>query len=61
MKSSEFHRIIQRNGWICIRSSGSHRVYQKGNDLYVVAYHGSKEMGEGIRLKTIKRMKLKML
>jgi mRNA interferase HicA len=61
MKSSEFHRIIQRNGWICTRSNGSHRVYQKGNDIYIVAYHGSKEMGEGIRLKAIKKMKLVVL
>ncbi|WP_167272188.1 type II toxin-antitoxin system HicA family toxin [Dyadobacter arcticus] len=58
MKSSEFHRIIKRNGWVCIRSRGSHYVYRKGEETYVVAYHGSKEIGEGIRLQTVKKMKL---
>lgn len=61
MKSSEFHRIIVRNGWICVRSNGSHRVYRKGDEVYIVAYHGAKEMGEGLRKKTIKKMNLKML
>ncbi|MCF0040715.1 type II toxin-antitoxin system HicA family toxin [Dyadobacter fanqingshengii] len=59
MKSSEFHRLIRRNGWVCIRSNGSHYIYQKGEETYTVAYHGSKEMAEGIRLKTVKKMNLK--
>ena len=61
MKSSEFHRIIERNGWVCVRSNGSHRVYRKGQEVYIVANHGAKEMGEGLRKKTIKKMDLKML
>ncbi|KQS26745.1 type II toxin-antitoxin system HicA family toxin [Dyadobacter sp. Leaf189] len=59
MKSSEFHRLIKRNGWSVIRIKGSHYIYQKGDETYTVAYHGSKEMGEGIRLRTIKKMNLK--
>lgn len=55
MKSSEFHRIIVQNGWVCVRSNGSHRVYRKGDEVYIVAYHGAKEMGEGLRLKLLKR------
>lgn len=29
MKFRQFHRIIQENGWIKIRSSGSHIIYEK--------------------------------
>ncbi len=61
MKSSEFHRIIERNGWVCVRSNGSHRVYRKGQEVYIVANHGAKEMSEGLRKKPIKKMDLKML
>jgi mRNA interferase HicA len=61
MKSSELHRIILRNGRIGVRTCGSHRVYRKDDEVYVFACHGSKEMGDGLRLKTIKKMQLKML
>ncbi|WP_031527083.1 type II toxin-antitoxin system HicA family toxin [Dyadobacter crusticola] len=58
MKYSQFHRIIRRNGWVCIRSRGSHYIYKKGNKTYAVANHGSKEMAEPTRLEAIKMMGL---
>ncbi|AFD07366.1 type II toxin-antitoxin system HicA family toxin [Solitalea canadensis] len=58
MKSSELHRLIKRNGWICIRSEGSHYIYQKDDRNYPVPFHGSKEVGKGLEMKIKKEMKL---
>ena len=46
MKSSEFHRYLQKNGWVHIRTSGSHYINEKDGRTYPIPYHGSKEMGE---------------
>lgn len=55
MKYSEFHRKIQRNGWKFIRATGSHYFYEKNDKVSPpIPYHGSKEMGEGLR-RTIER------
>jgi predicted RNA binding protein YcfA (HicA-like mRNA interferase family) len=51
MKSSELHRLILQNGWIYLRSSGSHFIYEKNKKRYPVPYHGSKEVGKGIEKK----------
>lgn len=59
MKSSEFHRIIKRNGWKHIRTEGSHYIYGKESMIIPVPFHGAKEMGEGLRKKIIKQMNLK--
>lgn len=59
MKSSEFHRLIQKNGWRLLRVSGSHYIYEKDGRTEPVPYHGSKEMGEGLRKSLIKKMDLK--
>ncbi|MCL4641094.1 MAG: type II toxin-antitoxin system HicA family toxin [Olivibacter sp.] len=59
MKSSEFHRILKRNGWKHIRTDGSHYIYEKEGRRYPVPFHGSKEMGEGLRKKIIKDLGLK--
>jgi len=58
MKSSEVHRIIKRNGWTLDRIKGSHYIYVKDGVISVVPYHGSKEMGEGLRKKIFKDMGL---
>jgi mRNA interferase HicA len=59
MKSSEFHRLVLKNKWVLIRVAGSHYIYEKGGKREPVPYHGSKEMGEGLRKALIKKMKLK--
>lgn len=58
MKSSAFHRLVLANGWRCIRMVGSHYLYEKNGRIVPVPYHGTKEMGEGLRKKLIKRMQL---
>lgn len=59
MKSDEFHKLVERNGWTYLRKSGSHVIYKKGSRIYPVPYHGSKEMGTGIVNKIRKEMGLK--
>lgn len=64
VKSSEFHRQISKKGkkrgwkWTGV-SEGSHRIYKDKNGIrYPVPYHGTKEIGEGLRKKIIKDMEL---
>lgn len=44
MKSSELHRLIKRNGWIHIKTEGSHYIYEREGIKVPVPYHGSKEV-----------------
>ncbi len=59
MKSSEFHRLVRKNGWKHIRTEGSHYVYEKKGQTYPVPFHGPKEIPEGLRKTIIKIMELK--
>lgn len=54
MKSSEFHRLLRKNGWIHIRTIESHYIYEKDGKTYPIPYPGSKENGEGLRKKIMK-------
>lgn len=59
MKSSELHRLIKRNGWIHIKTEGSHYIYEREGIKVPVPYHGSKEVGYGLYKKLEKEMNLK--
>lgn len=59
MKSSEVHRKVRKNGWVYIRSDGSHYIYEKDGVSYSVPFHGSKEIGKGLVNKIFKDMRLK--
>jgi predicted RNA binding protein YcfA (HicA-like mRNA interferase family) len=61
MKSSEFHKIIVKNGWQLIsnRGKGSHLIYEKDGKKIPVPYHGSKEIYEPFRKALTKQMGLK--
>ena len=58
MKSSELHKLIKKNGWIHIRTKGSHYIYEKNRRPYPVPFHGTKEIGKGIENKIRKEMGL---
>lgn len=58
MKSSEFHRLVQLNGWNEVRQAGSHIIYEKNGKRVAVPYHGSKEIGKGLVQKLKKEMGL---
>lgn len=55
MKSSEFHRFIQINGWREVRQAGSHIIYEKAGRQITVPYHGSKEMKKRSGIENQKR------
>jgi mRNA interferase HicA len=60
MKYSEFHRKIIKNGWKYSHAEGSHYFYIKDGILSEpVPYHGSKEIGERLRMNIAKKMGLK--
>ena len=58
MKSSEFHRIIQRSKkWKYLEAEGSHYIYMNiEGKRYAVPFHGSKEIAEPLRKKIAKDM-----
>ncbi|MEN6618193.1 MAG: type II toxin-antitoxin system HicA family toxin [Rikenellaceae bacterium] len=59
MKYSEIHKLIKKNGWKYVSASGSHYFYEKnGIKSPPIPFHGTKEMGEGLRKKIIKEMGL---
>lgn len=58
MKSAEIHRLIKKNGWQHIRTSGSHYIYEKNGRTYPVPFHGAKEIGKGLEIKIKKEMGL---
>jgi mRNA interferase HicA len=59
MKFNELHRMVQRNGWMVIRQSGSHVIYEKNGKRYPVPDHGSKELSKPLELRIKKEMGLK--
>ena len=58
MKSAELRKLVERNGWICVRACGSHYIYEKEGVRYTVPFHGSKEVGKGLEKKIKKEMGL---
>jgi len=58
MKSDELHALVRKNGWVQIRQSGSHIIYQKGTQTYTVPYHKGREVGKGLVRKIIRIMNL---
>lgn len=59
MKTGELQKIIIANGWIIVRQSGSHVIYEKDGKRYPVPFHGGKEVGKGLLKKIKKEMGLK--
>ncbi len=59
MKYNEFHKLIKKNGWIHIRTKGSHYIYEKDGKTIPVPLHGSKEIGKGLEIKIRKELNLK--
>lgn len=58
MKYEELHQMIRKAGWKHVRTSGSHRIYEKNGRTFPVPFHGSKEVGKGLASKVIKEMGL---
>ncbi len=59
MKSTEFHKIVRQHGWMPVRQSGSHVIYEKEGVAVAIPYHGGKEMKKGLVMKLMKQMGIK--
>jgi len=60
MKYTEFHRLIERNGWKFSHATGSHYFYIKDGKLSPpVPFHGAKEIYEPLRRSIAREMGLK--
>ncbi|MBQ3722816.1 MAG: type II toxin-antitoxin system HicA family toxin [Bacteroidales bacterium] len=51
--------MIETNGWLPIRQSGSHVIYKKGERSYPVPFHKGREVGSGLEKKIRKEMGLR--
>lgn len=62
MKYREFHRIIQRNGWVALpkKGKGSHMRYTKNGAIYTVPYHGGKEIDNDFAKKMLKDLGIEL-
>lgn len=59
MKYSEFRRWLNAQGVEFVRKGkGSHWIVRYNGNQTVFPYHGSKEIGEGLRLKIIRDLGL---
>ncbi len=59
MKYSELHNLIRKNGWVFSYAKGSHYFYTRNEKLSPpIPFHGSKEIGEGLKSKLIKELGL---
>jgi mRNA interferase HicA len=59
MKSSELVRRFEQSGWILIRQSGSHKIFKNPytGEIVPVPFHGSKEVGTGLAIKLLKKLR----
>jgi predicted RNA binding protein YcfA (HicA-like mRNA interferase family) len=57
MKSREFVRILQKDGWTIKRQTGSHLIFIHPikKEVLVVPYHEAKEVGRKLCLKILKK------
>lgn len=61
MKSSEFFRLLKRDGWYIVSQKGSHVKMRHPTKEGIVIFpnHGSQELGKGLEMKLRKDAKLK--
>ena len=57
-QSSEFHRLVQSEGWTKVMQAGSLVIYERNGRKVTVPYHGSAEMPKGLENKLRKKMGL---
>ena len=60
MKSSQFLRILKKDGWYIVSQKGSHvkMRHPTKSGMLIVPNHGSQELGKGLEAKLRKDAKL---
>jgi predicted RNA binding protein YcfA (HicA-like mRNA interferase family) len=60
MTGKDFIKILEKNGWLCKRISGSHHIMVKdGNRSVPVLVHGKKDLPKGILAALMKQTGVK--
>ncbi len=57
MKRTDLIRLMEKNGWIFLRSGGNHDIYQKNGEIEPIPRH--KEINELTAKSIIRRRGLK--
>ena len=57
MKRTDLIRLMEKNGWIFLRSGGNHDIYQKNGEIEAIPRH--KEINELTAKSIIRRRGLK--
>ncbi|WAC09659.1 type II toxin-antitoxin system HicA family toxin [Dyadobacter pollutisoli] len=55
MKSSELLRLVKKSGWVEIRQTGSHKIFQnpETGETIPVPFHGAKGLASSILKKVV--------
>ena len=59
MKYRKVRRLYSDAGWVLIRQKGSHEVWQKENEIEVIAGKDSDDVPKGLLNQFLKRLGLK--
>lgn len=61
MKARELIKMIEGQGWVFIRQSGSHMIFEKlgENEHIVIPNHGSKDLKKPLVLAILKKAGLR--
>jgi predicted RNA binding protein YcfA (HicA-like mRNA interferase family) len=54
LTADEAERLLLQHGFAFIRSKGSHRIYMRGQERFVVPFHA----GKGLHPKIVKQLML---
>ncbi|MDD2716803.1 MAG: type II toxin-antitoxin system HicA family toxin [Candidatus Wallbacteria bacterium] len=44
LTAAQAESILLKAGFVLIRTKGSHRIYQKGKERFVIPFHGKKSL-----------------
>lgn len=61
LKVKQLIRLLERDGWYCQSTRGSHMKYQHPHKqgIIIVPYHGEKTLTKGYVMQTLKKAGLK--
>jgi predicted RNA binding protein YcfA (HicA-like mRNA interferase family) len=56
VSGKEFARVVERNGWVCLRVNGSHHIYGKSGSIVrlSIPIHGNKTLKLGLQKHLLK-------
>lgn len=58
MKDKELLKLLLKEGWVKVRTNGSHHILAKGDEIISLPIHG-KDMKKGLELAILKKAGIK--